>query len=202
MQRYEFFTIFVTLKHMIMEQNVIQKNMWNAAGKAGLILGLVSIAYMYINKWVGQADLPTFLNMLINGVAWCAKFGGCIWLMMFFMKRFTAENPDADNSRTFKLGTAIALLSALVFSAFSFADVAFISADTYTQQMEVLMEQMAPMFDSNTLSQMEKTMEKLPQITFFSNLIYCFLYGTILSAILSRNIPSKNPFADYKPDEQ
>ena len=30
--------------------------------------------------------------------------------------------------------------------------------------------------------------ENLPQLTFFSNLIYCFIYGSILSGILSRNM--------------
>ena len=55
----------------------------------------------------------------------------------------------------------------------------------------------------NTISElMETYMEKLPQITFFSNLIYCTAYGTVLSFILSRNIPSRDPFADYKPDQQ
>jgi hypothetical protein len=49
---------------------------------------------------------------------------------------------------------------------------------------------------------MEAYIEKLPQITFFSNLIYCTAYGTVLSFILSRNIPSRDPFADYKPDQQ
>jgi len=58
------------------------------------------------------------------------------------------------------------------------------------------------MMDSNALSQIDKTMENLPQITFVSNLIYCFLYGTVVALILSRNIPSKDPFADYKPEEE
>jgi hypothetical protein len=61
------------------------------------------------------------------------------------------------------------------------------------------MQQMAPMMDSNTLNAVDSFMENLPQLTFFSNLIYCFLFGTVLTAILSRNIPSKDPFADYKP---
>ena len=55
------------------------------------------------------------------------------------------------------------------------------------------------MFDSNTLSVMEETLQNLPAITFVSNLIYCFLYGTILSAILSRSIPQPDPFADIPP---
>ena len=185
-----------------MEQNVIQKNMWNLAGKAGLALGVVSTAYLFINQWIGQAELPAVVTMIVNGVLWCAKFAGCIWLMMFFMKAYASENKDADNSATFRFGMAAAILSALVYAAFAFANVAFISADLFAEQMDVVMQQMAPMMDSNTMAQMDKTMESLPQITFFSNLIYCFIYGMILSFILSRNIPSKDPFADYKPDEQ
>jgi hypothetical protein len=96
----------------------------------------------------------------------------------------------------------MALLSALVYSAAAFANVAFISPELFEEQMNAVMQQMAPMMDSNTLGMMETYLENLAQITFFSNLIYCFLYGMILSFILSRNIPSKDPFADYKPDEQ
>lgn len=187
---------------MNMEQNAIQKNMWNLAGKAGLALGGVSTVYLFLNQLMGQAELPAFATMLINGVLWCGKFAGCIWLMMFFMKRFAAENNGIDNSGTFRFGMAASILSALVYAAFAFANVAFISADFFAEQMNVVMQQMAPMMDSNTMAQMDKTMESLPQIMFFSNLIYCFLYGMILSFIISRNIPSKDPFADYKPDEQ
>ena len=37
---------------------------------------------------------------------------------------------------------------------------------------------------------------RLPTFSFFVNLFYCWLFGTVLSAILSRNIPSRNPFTD------
>ena len=49
--------------------------------------------------------------------------------------------------------------------------------------------------DSNTINALDKVEAIMPQMIFFSNLIYCFLYGTVLSAILSRNIPPRNPFA-------
>lgn len=97
---------------------------------------------------------------------------------------------------------AMALLSALVYSAFSFANVAFLYPDLFTEQMDTVMQQMAPMLDSNTAAEMDRTMQNLPQITFFSNLIYCFLFGTIVSFALSRSIPSRDPFADYKPEDQ
>ena len=185
-----------------MEQNQIQRNMWNGAAKAGLALGIVSSAYLFISQFMGVAKMPVFLNMLLGLVIWAAKFGGCIWLMTFFMKKFASENREADNAMTFRFGMITAFLSALVYAAVSFANVAFISADMFTEQMNTVMQQMAPMMDSNTMAEMDKTMENLPQITFFSNLIYCFIFGTVLSAILSRNIPSRDPFADYKPEEQ
>lgn len=179
-----------------MEQNQIQKNMWNGAGKAGLALGGLSSVYLFLTQFLGTVEMNAILNMLLTLVLWAVKFGGCIWLMTFFMKKFSYENKEADNSMTFRFGMITAFLSALVYAAVSFANVAFISADMFTEQMDMLMGQMAPMLDSNTMSEMNKTMEKLPQITFFSNLIYCSIYGTILSAILSRNIPSRDPFAE------
>lgn len=186
---------------MNMEQNVTQKNMWNTAGKAGLILGLASTAYLFITQFIGQTEMPAFVNSILGFVLWAAKFIGCIWIMKFFMKKFTAENEGTTSSNTFRLGMAMAILSALVYSAFAFANVAFISPDLYTEQMDAMMQQMAPMMDSNTMSVMETYMENLAQITFFTNLIYCFLYGMVLSFILSRNIPSKDPFAEYKQEQ-
>ena len=183
-----------------MEQNVIQKNMWNAAGKAGLVLGLVPTAYMFISQGMVKIEMPGFVVSIFSFVLWAAKFVGCIWLMKFFMKQFAAENSIKENSATFRFGMAAAFLSALVYAAMSFANVAFISPDLFAEQMDLTMQQLAPMMDSNTQSMMERYFEILPQITFFSNLIYCFLFGTVLSFILSRNIPSRDPFADYKPE--
>ena len=187
---------------MNMEQNVTQKNMWNMAGKAGLVLGLISTAYLFITQGLGQIEIPALVNSILGFVLWAAKFIGCIWIMKFFMKKFVAENSKTSNSGTFRLGLAMAILSALVYSAAAFANVAFISPELFEQQMDMVMQQMGSMMDSNTQSLLETYMENLAQITFISNLIYCYVFGTILSFILSRNIPSKDPFAEYKPDEQ
>jgi hypothetical protein len=183
-----------------MEQNLIMKDMWNTAAKAGLALGLVSAAYMFITQLMAEAS--GFLISIVSLLLWAAKFGGCIWLMSFFMKKHVAALPDVDNKGTFNLGMASALLSALVYAAAAFANIAFISGDALAEQMNLIMQQMGSMMDSNSMAIMETYMERLPQITFFSNLVYCFVFGTVLSYILSRNIPSRDPFANYKPDQQ
>lgn len=184
-----------------MEQNTIRKNIWEEASKAGLALGLVSTVYLFITTFLAGAEMSTFLNMTISFLLWAVKFAACIWLMMKFMRRFVGRNAEADNSSTFRFGVVTALLSALIYAAASFANVAYISADMYSEQMNMLMQQMAPMMDSNTLKQMDEMLGIMPQLTFFSNLIYCFFYGTILSFILSRNIPDRNPFAHRSSDE-
>lgn len=185
-----------------MEQNQMRRSMWNEAAKAGLALGGLSSVYLFATQFLGTMEMPAILNMLLTMILWAIKFGGCIWLMMFFMRKFAVEWSEADNAATRRFGMITSLLSAIVYAAVSFANVAFISADLFAEQMDVMIQQMAPMLDSNTMSELDKTIENLPQLTFFSNLIYCFIYGTILSAILSRNIPSRDPFADYKPEDQ
>jgi uncharacterized glyoxalase superfamily protein PhnB len=202
MQRYEFFSIFVPHNHMNMKQNLAQRNMWNIAGKAGLALGGLSAAYLLATQLTSQAGMSGMVTAALNTLLWIIKFGGCIWLMVYFMKKFAAENPEADNSATFRAGSAMALLSALVYAAFTFANVAFLFPDLFTEQMNTVMQQMTPMLDSNTTAEIERIAQNLPQLTFFSNLIYCTLYGTILSFILSRSIPGRDPFADYKPEDQ
>lgn len=176
--------------------------MWEEASKAGLALGLVSTAYLFITTFLSGAEMSPFLNMTISFLLWAVKFTACIWLMMKFMRRFAGRNAGADNSSTFRFGVITALLSALIYAAASFANVAYISADLYSEQMNLTLQQMAPMLDSNTMEQMDEMLGIMPQLTFFSSLMYCFFYGTILSFILSRSIPDRNPFADRSSSDE
>ena len=181
---------------------IAKKTLWNYAGTAGLGMGLISTASMFTGQYLSTLSLSGFLTVLIGLILWALETGGCIWLMWIFMKRFAAACPSADNRATFRMGMATAFLSALVYSAASFANIAFISVDFYTEQYQILMQQMAPVMDSNSKDMLAKMQDYLPQITFFSNLTYCFMFGTIVSAVLSRGIPSRDPFADYRQDEQ
>lgn len=177
-----------------MEQNAAQRNMWNAAGKAGLILGLASAACMFAVQLINQSELSAIVSTIANGILWLVKFIGCIWLMVFFMKTYVATHEEVTNSETMKFGMAVSLLSALVYATFTLANVTLISPDITAQQIDQVMQTYAQTMDSNTLAKMDKFMGMIPQITFITNLLYCTLYGVVLSFILSRNIPSKNPF--------
>lgn len=181
-----------------------KKALWNDAGKDGLILGAVSLFYMVCNLLLGKVGesgtAMTLLASLAAFLLWAVKFGACIYLMKFFMKAFAMENPDADNSDTFKFGCAIAILSALIYSAGYMAYVTFIAPDTFSKSIEMLADN--PMMTAEAREMMEQMAPKMPAMTFFANLFYCWLFGTVLSAIFSRNIPSRNPFDKETTDEQ
>lgn len=173
-----------------------KKVIWNAAGKDGLILGGISVAYLALNWAMSFLKAETFLVIaltnILNVVLWAVKFYACITFMKVALINFSNENPEADNAMVFRFGSLVALLSALVYSAAYLAYMQYLAPDMIEQVISSLRDN--PMMDSNSLQALDSIMPKLPSITFFSNLIYCSLFGTVLSAILSRNIPSRNPF--------
>ncbi len=170
--------------------------MWESAGKAGLVLGGVSIVYLLLTMLLGKVaeNGSAILMGLVNGLLWLAKFIACIYLMRLFMRKFAAAEPEADRNRVFRFGMITALLSALLYSAFYLAYVSFIAPDTFSQALDVLADN--PMMDSNAMSAVEEMIPRMPTISFFGNLIYCWLFGTILSAIFSASIRPQNPFTD------
>lgn len=179
-----------------MKETVTSRILWNNAGKTGAILGLVSAAFMFISQataGIGSPIAVTALNMLL----WTAKFIGCIWLMRHFMLMLCSRYEGVTNSVTMKYGTIVAFLSALIYSAFLLANLLFITPDLVDMQFDQVMQMYSGMLDSNSLTMMENMRASYPQIAFFSQLIYCFLYGTLLSFILSRYIPKNDPFANY-----
>ena len=185
-----------------MKQKALRKILWEEAGKAGLVLGLTSTAYLFLTQYLGSAQIYDKVKMLAAALLWAGKFGGCIYLMASYMKKFANQDKAIDNKTVLRFGLAASLLSAMIYAAASFANTAYISSELIHEQFDILMQQMAPMMDSNSLSQIDEMMANLPQITFFSNLFYCFIYGGVLSLILSHIIPSKNPFENNTPDQQ
>lgn len=183
-----------------MTEKTLRKEIWDAASRPGLALGMVSVAYMYIGNILNTSGLSAGVVSLIGVPLWIAKFAGCIFLMKFFMKKFHTEHPETTNKDVCRMGVVTSLLSAFFFASLQFIDMAYLSVEFYAEQYEVVMQQYSSLMDSNSLSMIKKFMDVLPQFTFVWTLIYCTAFGSVLASILSRNIPSKDPFADYKPE--
>lgn len=169
------------------------KSIWNSAAVSGAVLGGVCVVYQLACMLLAKVDAPVVTG-LVTTLLWLAKFVGCIWLMIFFMKRFALADAEVTNSDTFKFGVVTALYSALIYSAFYFAYAQFIAPDMFDEVFSVISESYSSFMTEDMLEQMENLRPDMPKVLFVSSMLYCFIYGTVLSAILSRNIPASNPF--------
>ncbi len=179
---------------------------WNEAAKAGLWLGIFTGAIIIANtlaaSFLGNSFGAKLAGSLINIALWLVKFIGCIWLMRFFMLKFAINHSEATNRTTFKFGMLTALTSALIVSAISLANILLISPASMQEIIDTAMQSysaMTPIGDSERAS-IERMMGWIPQISFFTTFIYCFIYGTALSKIFSAGIPQKDIFNNT--DEQ
>ena len=118
------------------------------------------------------------------------------------MMKFVHCNPESTNTDTFKLGAKIALLSALVFAVITVADQLYIFPEYYQTIYSAALEEYAKILPAEQVKEIKDMLVQAPKISFFGTFLYCAAYGTVLSFILSRNIPSRNPFNNDKPQEQ
>ncbi len=179
-----------------MKETIDNRTIWNEAAKTALVFAAVTIVCNLLKKGLTALEPPTFLLMLGSGILWAAEFVGCIWLMRFFMQKMVRDYEGVINADTYKYGSRIALFSAIVIAVYNYLIIYFTPDAKIQEMMDEMLSQYGSMLDSNTLGAMEEMLPNLPIIMFFSNLLYCWMYGTLLSAILSRMIPPQNPFAN------
>ncbi|MDY6463933.1 MAG: DUF4199 family protein [Bacteroidales bacterium] len=191
-------------------ETISGKAIWNEATKAGLMFGLVSVAYNYISVYLGSLVGSSFLlNFFASVGVWLlrvAKIVGLILLMRACMTRLTRNYSEVTNGDTFLLGIAISALSAIIVAGFTLLDCTVLLPTHYQDVMNQVMAELQPSMDANLRSAMEDVLSNFSGIMFWSTLFYCILYGVILSRILSRRIPAQDPFADFphsdNPDQQ
>lgn len=191
-------------------ETISGKAIWNEATKAGLMFGLVSVAYNYISIYLGSLVGSSFLlNFFASVGVWLlrvAKIVGLILLMRACMTRLTRNYSEVTNGDTFLLGIAISALSAIIVAGFTLLDCTVLLPTHYQDVMNQVMAELQPSMDANLRSATEDVLSNFSGIMFWSTLFYCILYGVILSRILSRRIPAQDPFADFphsdNPDQQ
>ena len=150
-------------------------------------------AVQYLPQLIPSAIAVTVLTMIL----WIAKFAGCILILRAAMQGTADSYNGVERSHTRRMGIFAALFSALIYSAASLANILYINPGEIDEAFDMIMSEYSKILDSNSIAMIDGYRENLPTMTFFSNLIYCFLYGTIVSLILSRHIPDVDPFAGF-----
>ena len=182
--------------------------LWNEAAKAGVLFGLVSVSCLALKELAGMSG-SNFLTQAAFIILWTVEFFGCILLMKKVQLDLRDKYQDVKMADTFKLGRRAALLSGLLLASAQALIILYMPQETMDQLVSAVSEAM-PMSASQK-EQMDGMLDRLPLLTFLFQWAYCYLYGTVLSSIMSRYIflekifgpPFQNPPEDENtPDEQ
>jgi len=179
-----------------MAEAIEKSRLWSEAALSGLVLGVIPIVCTLPGTLLGNGDgAAAAMGMTaLSMILWVVKVFGCMYAMAYFMKRLCTKYSGVDNQTTFRFGVITALLSALIVAGYSLLNMT-LHPEKVTDALEMIESVYGSLMDSNTREAMEGMSGDLPRISFFTNLLYCFLYGTVLSSILSRSIPKKDIFS-------
>ena len=186
-----------------MKGTIDNSTIWNEAAKAGALFGAVSIGCL-LGKEFSALSGSTFLVTAAAVILWAVEFFGCILLMKNLMLRLKEKYEGVKMEHTYKFGRRAALLSGLLVASAQ----ALIIINMPQEDMTSLFSEVTASLSSAQREQVEGMTDKLPIYTFLFGWLYCFLYGTILSRIMSRYIFVQNLFQgninneEDKPDEQ
>ena len=171
------------------------KSIWSEAGRSGLVLGGISIIYFLLALIVPKIGNP-FAVSVLSFLLWGAKLFLCIYMMRYFLFAEAKEN-GGKRSRTFKYGMAIAACSALLYSAFCLAWTSLVQPDFYSDALEASMQMYSGFMSADAMDMARNMESTMPTVAFFTNLIWCWIFGTVLSAIISSSIcKPDDPFAE------
>ena len=180
-----FYITFVKMK-------LDNKTLWNEAGRVGFVFGGFSSLCLVL-KMGATLTGSTFLTQAAAIILWAVEFFGCILLMKKYMLDLRDKFDGVTMVDTYKFGRRVGILSGLIFAAAN----AILVMNTPQETMTSLVSQLSASLSSfGSLSEDEvgRLVDKLPLYTFIFQWIYCFLYGSVLSAIMSRYIFARDIF--------
>ena len=181
-----FYVTFVWMK-------LDNKTLWNEAGRVGFVFGGFSSLCLLLKEGAGL----TGSNFLVTAAAiilWAVEFFGCILLMKKYMLDLRDKFEGVTMVDTYRFGRRVALLSGLILAAVDAFLIMKMPQDPVASVMTELSAAMPAGLGRVSEDDLGRLVDKLPLYTFIGQWLYCFLYGSLLSAILSRYIFLQGPF--------
>ena len=168
-----------------MKKKLDNTSLWNEAAKAGVLFGVVSISCLVLKELAGMSG-SAFLVQAAAIILWAVEFFGCILLMKKVQLDLRDKYEGILIGDCFRLGRRAALLSGLLLASAQALIILYMPQETIDSLMGEISQSMH--ITSSQQEQMEGIVDWLPVFTFLFQWLYCFLYGTVLSSIMSRYI--------------
>ena len=161
------------------------KTLWNEAGRVGLVFGGFSSLCLVLKEAAGLTD-SSFLVQAAAIILWVVEFFGCILLMKKYMLDLKDKYDGLTMPDAYHFGRRVALLSGLILAAVDALVIMKLPQDTVADVMNELSAAVTAKMGGGYEGEVARVVDRLPVYVFFGQWIYCFLYGSLLSAIMSR----------------
>ena len=165
------------------------KSFWNSAAINGLLFSLITIIASLLQS---AFKIEGIMAILL----WCVKFGGCVYLLYYYMKQYSNTAEVVSYGEAFKYGFALCVFSSIVCTCYMFISITWIFPET----IDIAMEQIQTVIATGGYSSEQEeaifnVADRLPQLTIISSLIYYILIGAVMSSIIANFTKKTDPFA-------
>ena len=169
-----------------------QSNKWSCAAMDGLYLSLITIIYsLLLAVWQPE-------GFLIKSLLWAVKFGGCLYLLWLFMKRWSDKFDTISYSQSYNYGFLICLFSSIMCACYSYIQAEWLFPEQTAQAVDLIKETMAQQgtLNSDTENMMDNYLQNFGRISMFVSLFYYIIFGSIASAVTANFTKKTNPFGE------
>jgi len=171
------------------------KTLWNEAGRVGFVFGGFSSLCLLLKEGAALTG-STFLVQAAAIILWAVEFFGCILLMKKYMLDLRDKFDGVTVEDTYRFGRRIALLSGLILAAVDAILIMKMPPETVESVVTELNTAITSKMGAGYEGEIGRFVDKLPLYTFIGQWLYCFLYGSLLSAIMSRYLYVQDVFND------
>ena len=140
-----------------------QSNKWSSAAMDGLYLSLVTIIYSLIVAVM----MPE--SFLIKTLLWVLKFGGCLYLLWYFMKRWSSQFDTITYSQSYNYGFIICLFSSILCACYSYVQIEWLFPEHTAEAINLTKETMIQQgtLNSSTENMIDKLSSNFGRISMF-----------------------------------
>lgn len=173
-----------------MKTAMAQNSKLNSAAIDGLLLALVTIIFSLI----GSVGIK---SSALSVILWILKLVITIWLLLRFMKKYSArhaaETGETTYNQAFGYGFLVSVLSAVVIGCYMYLSSAVLFPEQMTASIEAAKAQIETMStDSAQTDAINSILNNIPIVLLFTQLIWCTICGLVISAILASSAKTIN----------
>ena len=171
------------------------KTLWNEAGRVGFVFGGFSSLCLLLKEGAALTG-STFLVQAAAIILWAVEFFGCILLMKKYMLDLRDKFDGVTVMDTYRFGRRVVLFSGLILASVDAAVIMYMPQETVESVVTELNTAISTKMGAGYEGEIGRFVDKLPLYTFIGQWIYCFLYGSLLSSIMSRYLYVQDAFND------